>query len=561
MVNLAEVEGSIPSVNYKVMSKRDHILILAASLGTIFELYDFFLVASLSAEIARIFFSNLDPTMAYIAALLGFASGFVLRPFGALVFGHVGDLVGRKRAFLVTVTLMGICTFTIGLLPGFATIGIAAPALFLMLRLLQGLALGGEFSGAMIYVAEHAPDGSRAQWTSWIMLTGALGLLLSLLVVLPTRYLLGTEAFAAWGWRIPFLLSIVLLAISVWIRLKLHESPVFLRIKAEGALSKSPLAETFGRWANLKLILIALLGIVPGVVVVQYIGQFYTLFFLSKTLKVDDITVNILVISATIITAPLYVIFGWISDRVGRKPVFLTGVLLSACFTVPVFHLLTHYANPLLEATQRVPIVVEADPAQCSVLFNPTGTANSTTSCDIIRTKLTRAGLNYRNEASPPGTMATVKIGQDYIKGYDASTPDIATNAKRFDAQLQEALSRQLRAAGTDRTSTINLPMSFLMLSILLTFGAIAFASACTMLVELFPSRIRYTAMSFPFHLGTAIFGGFLPATAFAIVATTGNPLAGLYYPSAVAAFSFVMVLLFVKESRGSDLHSVRRNE
>lgn len=558
MTNLTKVESLSSGANYKVMSNGDRLLILAASLGTIFELYDFFLVATLSAEISRNFFSSLDPTLAYIAALLGFASGFVLRPFGALVFGRVGDLVGRKRAFLVTVVLMGLCTFVIGLLPGYATIGLAAPVLFLLLRLLQGLALGGEFSGAMIYVAEHAPDRSRAQWTSWIMLTGALGLLLSLLVVLPTRYLLGTEAFAEWGWRIPFLVSIVLLVISVWIRLKLHESPAFLRIKAEGNLSRSPLAETFGRWANLKLILIALLGIVPGQVVVQYTGQFYTLFFLSKTLRVDDIVVNLLVISATIITAPLYVIFGWLSDRVGRKPVFLAGVLLSACFTVPVFQLLTHYASPSLEATQlRVPIVVTADPAQCSILFNPTGTTSATTSCDIIRTKLTRAGLNYQNEAAAPGVMASVKVGQEYIEGYDTSTSDPAASAKRFDAQLQEALSRQLRAAAADLPSTPNLPMSLLMLSILLAFAALTFTSASTMLVELFPSRIRYTAMSFPFHLGTAVFGGFLPATAFAIVATTGNPLAGLYYPSGVAAFSFIMVLLFVRESRGSDLHAV----
>jgi MFS family permease len=541
-----------------IISKADRSVIFASSLGTIFELYDFFLVATMAGEIAANFFSGLDPTMAYIATLLGFASGFVLRPIGALVFGRVGDLVGRKRAFMVTITLMGLCTFTVGLLPNYSAVGVAAPLLFLILRLLQGLAIGGEFSGAMIYVAEHAPDRSRAEWTSWINLTGGLGLLLSLLVVLPIRYSLGAQAFTQWGWRLPFLLSVVLLLISIWVRLKLNESPAFLRMKAEGGLARAPVIETFGRWKNLRLVLIALLCIVPGQVVVQYTAQFYTLFFLSKTLKVDDVTVNLLVIGATLMTAPLYIFFGWVSDRVGRKPVYLTGVLLSAIFTFPVFQLLTHYANPVRAEMQRVvPIVVIADPAQCSILFNPTGTANFTSSCDVVRTKLTRAGLGYRRESAPPGTTAVVKIGADSIKGYDAAGSNATAEAMSFDNGLQEIILRNEREIISKLSSAPDTPMALLMLIVLLCFATMTFASASTMLVEMFPGRLRYTAMSFPFHLGTAVFGGFLPAIAFAIVATVGDPLSGLYYPVSLAAFSFITVLVFIKETRGISLQSI----
>lgn len=559
MSNIAASSASLPTPT-RGMTSAERRVIFASSLGTVFELYDFFLVGLMASEMAKVFFSRLNPSAAYIFILLGFAAGFVLRPFGALVFGRLGDIVGRKYTFLVTIVVMGLCTFAVGLLPSYETIGIAAPILFISMRLLQGLALGGEFSGAVIYVAEHAPNKDRGAWTSWIMLTAALGLMLAFAVIIPLRYILDTEAMVSWGWRIPYLLSIVLLMISVWIRMSLNESPEFRRMKEEGRLSKAPISETFGQWKNLKLVLVALLGIVPGQAVVWYTGQFYTMFFLGKVLKVDDATVNLLIVGATLLTAPLYFFFGRLSDRVGRKPVYLGGLLLGTLFFIPLFQLLAHYANPALErALTDAPIVVVADPTNCSLQFNPTGTSKFTSSCDIVKATLAQSGLNYETQAGPKGVGAQVKIGNDVIAGYDAADPAGGAKAKQFNASLSAALAKNGYPVGKANPVEINRPMLLLVLAILLTFGTMTFAPMSAMLVELFPSRIRYTAMSFPYHMGVAIFGGFLPAAAFAIVATTGHIFSGLWYPVTVAAFSFVVVLEFAKEASGSDIYSTDR--
>ena len=385
------VEGT-QKLSKVTMTKSDKLVVFASSLGTVFEWYDFLLVGALAAEISRHFFSGVNPVAAFIFTLLGFAAGFAVRPLGAVVFGRLGDLVGRKYTFVITIVLMGFATFAIGLLPGFASIGIAAPVVFVALRMLQGLAIGGEYGGAVIYVAEHAPDGHRGSWTSWIQTTGSLALLMSLGIVLFVRYALGEAAFADWGWRIPFLFSIVLLLISVWIRLKLNESPAFLRMKAQGRTSKAPLSEAFGQWRNLKLILIAFFGLAMGQAVIWYTGQFYSLFFLTQILKTDSVTANWLIIIATLLTAPLYYVFGTLSDRIGRKRIFLTGVLLGIVVFFPLYKALTHYVNPALERAQQTsPVTVVADPRECSFQFNPVGTAKFHTSCDIAKSSLSKA--------------------------------------------------------------------------------------------------------------------------------------------------------------------------
>jgi MFS family permease len=527
-------------------------VILASSLGTVFEWYDFYLYGSLAAIISRQFFSGVNETAGFIFALLAFAAGFAVRPFGALVFGRLGDLVGRKHTFLVTIVLMGASTFLVGVLPTYASIGIAAPVILIVLRLLQGLALGGEYGGAATYVAEHAPPGKRGLYTGWIQTTATLGLFLSLLVILGCRTLLGTERFDAWGWRIPFLFSVVLLGISTWIRLSLDESPLFRKMKAEGKHSTSPLRESFGNWGNLKLVLLALFGLVAGQAVVWYTGQFYALFFLTQTLKVDAQTANLMVAAALVIGTPFFVVFGWLSDKVGRKPVILGGCLLAALSIAPLFRALTAAANPALAAAQaRAPVAVQADPARCSVQFNPVGTSAFTSPCDIAKTALVRRGVPYRNVATPAG--ARIAVGDRLVDAFDGAATGADTARARFDAELDAALAAagypKAAAAAEVRVGRVIAVLVALVVLVTMSYGPIA-----AMLVELFPTRIRYTSMSLPYHIGNGWFGGFLPTTAFAIVAATGDIYAGLWYPIVIAAVTAVVGALALPETYRADL-------
>lgn len=537
------------------MTSKEKRVILAASLGTVFEFYDFFLIGLLAGEIAKAFFSGVNPTAAFIFTLLGFAAGFMLRPFGAIVFGRLGDLVGRKYTFLVTIVLMGVSTFLIGLIPTYATLGLAAPVAFVVLRMTQGLALGGEFGGAIIYVAEHAPTDRRAAWNGYVVLTAAAGFLLAVGIIIPLRLGLGSETFTAWGWRLPFLISVVLLAVSVWIRLMLDETPEFKRMKAEGRGSKAPVSETFGQWRNLRLILIAALCIIPGQAVVWYTGQFYSLFFLTKVLKVENLTANTLLIVATTLSAPLYVVFGALSDRIGRKPVFIAGFVCAALFTLPIFKAMTHYANPVLATAQAsAPITVVTDPAQCALQFNPVGTAKFTSSCDVVTDAVARLGLSYERVDSAAAATASVRVGTVEVPGYAGDAADAGQQKVRFEAALKAALTAAGYPLGDADPNAVNGPMIVLLLFVLLSFGTMTFSASTTALLEMFPSRIRYTAMSFPYHLSSAWFGGFLPATAFTIVAATGNTFAGLYYPIGIAILSAILSLLLARETRGTDI-------
>lgn len=531
-------------------------VIFASSLGTMFEWYDFYLFGSLAAIISRHFFSGVNPTAAFIFALLAFAAGFAVRPFGALVFGRLGDLVGRKYTFLITIVIMGLSTSAVGFLPTYASIGLAAPVILIVLRMLQGLALGGEYGGAATYVAEHAPAGKRGAYTSWIQTTATLGLLLSLLVILAARTALGTERFDAWGWRIPFLLSVVLLAISVWIRLELEESPLFHAMREEGRLSKAPLTESFARWDNARLVLLALFGLTAGQAVVWYTGQFYTLFFLTQTLKVDPQTANILLVIALVLGAPLFVVVGALSDRVGRKPLIMLGCLLAALTYFPVFRLITHYANPALEAAQRsAPVVVAATPAGCSVQFNPVGTSKFTSPCDVAKAALVKRGVPYANEAVASEHDVMVRIGMTAIPSYDATAPDAKTRASEFDAALASALGAAGYPASAD-PARIDKPRVVLLLWLLIVYVTLVYGPIAAMLVEMFPTSIRYTSMSLPYHIGNGWFGGFLPTTAFAIVAATGDIYSGLRYPVAIAAITLVIGSLFVRETKDTDISS-----
>jgi len=550
---MATVGGHI---SHAPMSADEKKVIFASSLGTVFEWYDFYLAGSLAVYISKSFFAGVNPTAGFIFTLLGFAAGFAVRPFGALVFGRLGDLVGRKHTFLITIVIMGLSTFVVGLLPGYASIGFASPVIFIAMRLLQGLALGGEYGGAATYVAEHAPANRRGYYTSWIQTTATLGLFLSLLVILGIRTSIGEESFASWGWRIPFIASLLLLAVSVWIRLQLSESPAFLRIKAEGKTSKAPLTEAFGQWKNLKIVILALIGLTAGQAVVWYTGQFYALFFLTQTLKVDGASANILIALALLIGTPFFVFFGSLSDRIGRKPIIMAGCLIAALTYFPLFKALTHFANPALEAaTQKSPIVVVANPDECSFQFNPVGTASFTSSCDIAKSALAKSGLNYSNVAAPAGTIAQVKVGDAVLESYDGKAPD----AKAKGAAFTKTLASTLKGAGYPAKadpSQLNWPMTVVILTLLVIYVTMVYGPIAAMLVEMFPTRIRYTSMSLPYHIGNGWFGGFLPATAFAIVATQGNIYSGLWYPVAVALITFVIGMLFVKETKDSNIYA-----
>jgi MFS family permease len=542
-----------------VITPEERKVIFASSLGTVFEWYDFYLYGSLAAIIAKQFFAGTDPNTAFIFALLAFAAGFLVRPFGAIVFGRLGDMVGRKYTFLVTILLMGVSTFIVGLLPNYASIGIAAPIILITLRILQGLALGGEYGGAATYVAEHAPNHKRGAFTAWIQTTATLGLFLSLLVILGTRTAIGEEQFAEWGWRIPFLVSVFLLGISVWIRLSMNESPAFQRMKEEGKISKAPISEAFGQWKNLKIVLLALVGLTAGQAVVWYTGQFYALFFLTQTLKVDGPTANILIAASLLIGTPFFIVFGSWSDKIGRKKIIMAGCLLAALTYFPLFKALTHYANPALEAAQmNAPVVVVADPAECQFQFNPTGTKKFTSSCDIAKAKLAAASVNYKNEVAPAGTTAVIKVGDKELTSYSAvglPKEEAAAKDKQFTNDLKALIGEAGYPAKAD-PAQVNKPMVLVILVILVLYVTMVYGPIAAMLVEMFPTRIRYTSMSLPYHIGNGWFGGLLPTTAFALVAYQGDIYYGLWYPIVIALLTFVIGTLFVRETKDNDINA-----
>ena len=536
-------------------TKEERLVVVGSSLGTVFEWYDFYLYGSLAAIIAKQFFAGTDPNTAFIFALLAFAAGFIVRPFGAILFGRLGDLVGRKYTFLVTIVIMGFATFLVGVLPNYAQVGVIAPIALISLRILQGLALGGEYGGAATYVAEHAPDDRRGYFTSFIQTTATLGLFLSLLVILGVRTYLGEEQFADWGWRIPFLVSAILLGISVWIRLAMNESPVFARMKKQGKGSKAPLTESFAQWKNAKIVILALLGLTAGQAVVWYTGQFYALFFLTQTLKVDSATANILIAISLVIGTPFFIVFGIMSDNIGRKKIIMAGCLLAAITYFPLFKGLTHYANPKLEAAiNSAPVVVTADPNDCQFQFNPTGTKSFTSSCDIAKASLARRSVNYTNANAPAGTTASIKIGDKVIQSYDAKkVADPKAAAADFTAKFNEVVNAAGYPVKAD-PEEINKPMVLAILVILVIYVTMVYGPIAALLVEMFPTRIRYTSMSLPYHIGNGWFGGLLPTTAFAMVALKGDVYYGLWYPIIVALGTFVIGTFLITEQRNVNL-------
>ena len=537
-------------------------VIVASCVGTVFEWYDFMVFGALAPVIAKQFFAPADPTMGLIFALLAFAAGFLVRPLGALVFGRLGDLVGRKYTFLMTIVIMGLGTFLIGLVPNYDSIGLLAPIILIALRLVQGLAVGGEYGGAAIYVAEHAPPGRSGEFTAWIQTTGTLAFLMSLLVILGVRTGLGEAAFADWGWRVPFLISIVLLVISVWIRLSMNESPVFAKMKAEGTASRAPLRDTFGNWGNVKLMLLALFGMVAGFSVIWYTAQFYVLLFLTQTLKVDSVTANVLLCIALALATPLFLVFGSLSDKVGRKPIMLGGILLAALTFFPIFKALTHYANPALEtALAQAPVVVSADPAECRFQFNLTGTMKYTSSCDILKAKLVAASVNYTNRAAPAGSVASVSIGDQVFTSFDAKglSKEVADESSKA---LSKNLAAAIQAAGYPAKADpaqINKPMIVLLMFIMLVFVTMGYGPAAAAMVDMFPPRIRYSSLSFPYHIGSGWFGGMTPTVAFAMMAYSGDIYFGLWYPVVIALAVVVIGALFIKESKAIEVDPLLR--
>ncbi|MFT4065992.1 MFS transporter [Paraburkholderia sp.] len=550
-------ETSVDLPHEAVEHASQRLVIVASTLGTVFEWYDFYLYGALAAIIGKNFFASVSPLQAYIFGLLAFGTGFVVRPFGALVFGRLGDMVGRKYTFLATILIMGLSTFGVGILPSHAAIGTLAPVLLISLRMLQGLAIGGEYGGAAVYIAEHAPRGKRGGYTSWLQTAFVLGLCLSLVVILVCRLAMSSVDFENWGWRIPFVFSLILLAISVWIRMKLHESPVFAKMKASGTTSRAPIRESFGNWRNLKLVLIALFGLQAGQAVITIAGPIYTSLFLINTLRVDPIAATTASTIGLLLGVPFYVMFGYLSDRLGRKPLLLCALAIGTLSLFPVYRGFMHFANPALEAAQaRSPVVVVADPENCSYQFNPVGTSKFNSSCDVAKSALVRRGVPYSNQAAPAGSHAVIKVGSQTLASYNAD----AANAGQLESTFDKALSLALEQAGYRANAdpkTINYPMIVLLVVYLQFVTGMVFGPMAAALVEMFPTRIRYTSISLPYHIGNGWIGGLLTATMVAIQAATGSIFAGFWYPVLIAATGFVVCLLFVPETRDRQLDEI----
>jgi MFS family permease len=554
---MSHATAATAHIPHKATKAEERKVIFASSLGTVFEWYDFYLYGSLAAIIAKQFFSGLNDTSAFIFALLAFAAGFAVRPFGALVFGRLGDLVGRKHTFLITILIMGLSTFLVGVLPSYEQIGVAAPVILISLRLLQGLALGGEYGGAATYVAEHSRHDNRGYATSWIQTTATGGLFLSLLVILGCRVGFGNEAFEAWGWRIPFLVSALLLAMSVYIRMQLAESPLFKKMKAEGKTSKAPLTEAFAKWSNLKIVLLALFGATAGQAVVWYTGQFYALYFLTQSMKVDPTTANLLLAAGLAIGTPFFIVFGAASDKIGRKPIIMVGCLLAALTYFPIFKAITHYANPGLEAAAATsPVTVVADPDACSFQFDPVGKKVFNSSCDVAKSFLAKAGVPYANEPAAPGTVAQVKVGDKVIASFEGGAMDKATfkaGQAAFNKELGDALAGANYPKKAD-PAKVDHPMLIMLLAILVIYVTMVYGPIAAWLVELFPTKIRYSSMSLPYHIGNGWFGGFVPTIAFALVSWKGDVYYGLWYPIIVALMTLVIGTLFLRDTKGGPI-------